>query len=290
MRFFCVDDLAPDTTIAVLRGACEVRDIEFVHVHAHAALPGPLEPGDALYRPAVSMKAVWAERQLWRPDTATFHADPDGPFVTISSPVEFWARLGLPVPRTLDPISTDRRQLDAQVEELSGYPVIVKFQGGEGGVGVMRADSSPALYSIIDYAFAKGSRPSLSAYVPDAVHYRVTVVGDRALTTYRNVTAAGDFRTYTSQDPDDYDLPISEELASLAVTATRALRLELAGVDILEHPSGRLYLLEANFPCYFATPETVAGIDVSGALVEHLMAKSARILDDLGAEQGASYP
>jgi ribosomal protein S6--L-glutamate ligase len=283
VRFFCVDDRAPEVTISVLRGACEARDVEFVHVRAHAALPGPLEPGDGLYRPAVSAKAIWVERQLWRADTASFHADPDGPFVLITSPVELWARLGLPVPRTLDPISTDRRQLDAQVEELSGYPVIVKFQGGEGGVGVMRADSSPALYSIIDYAFAKDSRPHLSAYVPDALHLRVIVVGDQAVTAYRNVTAVGDFRTYTSQDPDDYDLPISDELGALAVAATQALRLELAGVDILEHASGRRYLLEANFPCYFATPETVAGVDVSGALVEHLMAKSRRILGAGGA-------
>ena len=50
--------------------------------------------------------------------------------------------------------------------------------------------------------------------------------------------------------------------------------MELAGVDILQHPSGRLYLLEANFPCYFAHAQTLAGVDVAGAMVEHLMAKA----------------
>jgi hypothetical protein len=283
MRFFCVDDGVPDTTIEVLRAACAARDIDFVHVHARGAMPDPPDPGDLLYRPAVSMKAQWMERQLWHPDVATFHADPDGPFVTIQAPIERFQRCGLPVPRTFQPSSADRHELDSHVDDLGGYPVVVKFHGGEGGIGVLRADSSAALYSIVDYGLAKGAMPSVSAYIPDATHLRVIVVGDRAVTCYRNVTADGDFRTYGSQDPDDYDLPIGDELGSLAVGATQALRLELGGVDILVHASGRHYLLEANFPCYFALPETIAGVDVSGALVEHLVAKSRRLVGRVDA-------
>jgi hypothetical protein len=278
MRFFCVDDAVPGTTIEVLRAACVARDIAFVHVPSRGPVPDPPDAGDLMYRPAVSMKAQWMERQLWRPDVATFYADPDGPFVTVNAPVERFQRFGLPVPRTFQPSSNDRRDLDAHVDELDGFPVVVKFHGGEGGIGVLRADSAAALYSIVDYGLAKGAMPSVSAYIPDATHLRVIVIGDRAFTAYRNVTAGGDFRTYGSQDPDDYDLPISDELGALAVAAVQALRLELGGVDILEHASGRRYLLEANFPCYFALPETIAGVDVSGALVEHLMEKSRRLI------------
>jgi hypothetical protein len=282
MRFFCVDDAVPATTIDVLRAACERRDIEFLRVYARGPLPDPPDAGDLLYRPAVTLPALVAERQLWHPDVATFYADPDGPYVTIAAPVERWHRLGLPVPRTFQPTSPDRTELDVLVEQLAGYPVVVKFHGGEGGIGVLRADSSAALYSILDYGFAKATTPSVSAYIPDATHLRVIVMGDRAVTAYRNITSKGDFRTYGSQDPDDYDLPISEEMGELAVAAVQALRLELGGVDLLQHASGRLYLLEANFPCYFAMPETVAGIDVSGALVDHLVAKSHRLTGAAG--------
>ena len=62
-------------------------------------------------------------------------------------------------------------------------------------------------------------------------------------------------------------------MVCLAVSAVQAIRRELGGVDILEHPSGRLYLLEANFPCYFPQAQVVAGIDVAGAMVDHLLTK-----------------
>ena len=43
-------------------------------------------------------------------------------------------------------------------------------------------------------------------------------------------------------------------------------------VDVLEHPSGRLYLLEANSPCYFPQAEEY-GADVAGALLEYLLSQ-----------------
>lgn len=60
----------------------------------------------------------------------------------------------------------------------------------------------------------------------------------------------------------------------MAVTATRASRLEFGGVDVLEAPDGRLHVLESNFPYYFGQAQVVAGIDMAGAMVEHLMAKA----------------
>ena len=66
-------------------------------------------------------------------------------------------------------------------------------------------------------------------------------------------------------------------LEELAVRAVHSIRREFGGVDVLEHPSGRLYLLEANFPCYFGQAQDVIGVDIAGAMVEELQAKAARI-------------
>ena len=103
------------------------------------------------------------------------------------------------------------------------------------------------------------------------------VIGDKTVAAYRNQIEANDFRTYAGADPaDDFD-SIGESLSTVAIQACQALRVEFGGVDILEHSSGRLYLLEANFPCYFATAQEVAGLDISGALVDSLHKKSARL-------------
>lgn len=55
--------------------------------------------------------------------------------------------------------------------------------------------------------------------------------------------------------------------------AAHALGYDFAGVDILLHPSGRAYLLEANFPCFFPQAERFGRADVAGLMVEHLLAR-----------------
>ena len=79
------------------------------------------------------------------------------------------------------------------------------------------------------------------------------------------------------------DLPLFTHFRWVTKRLVQGIVKTPEGFDILVHASGRHYLLEANFPCYFALPETIAGVDVSGALVEHLVAKSRRLVGRVDA-------
>ena len=46
-----------------------------------------------------------------------------------------------------------------------------------------------------------------------------------------------------------------------------------AGVDILETADGKLYLLEANFPCYFAQAQVAVGVDIAVMMLDYLLQK-----------------
>ena len=281
MRFHCVDDGVPETTTRLLREACAARGIPYVHVDPRRFDYGDerqLQPGELLYRPAVSVAAMRVEQFLYADGVATFYTDADGVFFTPTTSPLLFQRAGLPIPRTFYVPSGDRRLLDSYVERLGGFPVVVKLLGYSRGVGTMRADSVPSLYSVIDFALAEGKSPLLCAYVDGAVHWRLVVVGERVVSAYRNRMEDGDFRTYASADAADFRVDGSNEMADLAVRAVRVLRNEFGGVDVLEHPTGRLYLLEANFPCYFATAQEVIGTDVSGAMLDHLVAKARRLV------------
>jgi glutathione synthase/RimK-type ligase-like ATP-grasp enzyme len=59
-------------------------------------------------------------------------------------------------------------------------------------------------------------------------------------------------------------------LAAPAVRAVRAQRLFFGGVDLLRHPSGRLYVIEVNFPCFFAQATLGGGVDVAGPMIDFL--------------------
>jgi hypothetical protein len=280
VRFFCVNDGVPHETTDRLHEACERRGVAYLEIDAQSFDFDParrLEPGDLLYRPAISTAAMRVEQFLYAPGVATFYKHDDSMFFdALSSPLQF-ERAGLPIPRTFYCSTGSRTLLRSFVERLGGFPVVVKLLGGQRGVGVMRADSYPSLFSLIDYALWQGKNPLISAYIPDAVHWRVVVVGKRAVAAYKNPTDADDFRTSGGDDPNDVTAEPAPRLEEIAVRAVDLLDNEFGGVDILEHPSGRCYLLEANFPCYFAHAQEVAGIDVAGAMLDYLIEKAARL-------------
>lgn len=277
--FYCIDDGVPRTTMLSLRRAALARGLRSVRVHPRRIDPrrGPLPPGSLLYSPSTSVVAERVEQQLWQPGVRTFHRRPEGPFVQTLNPLLAFTRAGLPVPRFIwvhrapETDATDLGELLPDwVDHLGGLPVVVKAGGGEGGIGTLRADSLPALRSLLDLLLARGSSPSLLAYVPDALHLRLVVVGDRVVTAYRNPIRPSDFRSEPSLDPADYDIEVDPEWADIAVQASHVVGYAFAGVDLLLHPSGRAYLLEANFPCYFAQAER-HGADVAGAMLDHLL-------------------
>jgi 2OG-Fe(II) oxygenase superfamily/RimK-like ATP-grasp domain len=280
MRFLYVNDNVPETTSSLLRLECARRGVDFDEIDApHFAFdPGrQADAGDLLYRAAVSNVAARVEQFLFHPRCATFYADPEGPLFGYLDARLIHGRAGISIPRSCQLSSNDRDYLRSVAAELGGFPLVLKLPGYSGGDGVMKVDSFPALFSLVDYLFIEGRQPQLMAFVDRATHWRVTVVGRRAVASYRNIEEEDDFRTYGSLDPADVMAPMPEGMADLAVRATEALRIETAGVDILEHPSGRLYVLECNFPCYFAHAQEVAGIDVAGAMLDWLIAKARRI-------------
>lgn len=279
--FYCVNDGVPESTTRLLREACATRSVDYQEIHAPLfdyRDERQLEPGDLLYRPAVSFTAIRVEQFLYADGVSTFYRDPEGVYFNPMAASLLFQRAGLDVPLTFYCPTPDRGLLSGYVERLGGFPVVVKMLGYSRGIGVIRVDSLPALYSVMDFATAEGKTPQLMAYVDEAVHWRLTVVGDRVASAYRNTQEIDDFRTYASESHEDFTAPAPPGMAELAVGAVRALRYEFGGVDVLQHPSGRLYLLESNFPCYFATAQEVIGTDIAGMMLEHLIAKSARLV------------
>lgn len=98
------------------------------------------------------------------------------------------------------------------------------------------------------------------------------MLGNRVLAATAREAGAGDFRSNGpgSRPLDPADPP--EGLAEIAVRAARVLRLEFGGADIIEADDGVLRICEFNFPCYFADQQQQTGVDIAGALVDHLIA------------------
>lgn len=274
MRFFCIEHDLPPETPRLLRAACARRHLDYVAVDAGAVDLTRLSPpvaGDILFRPATSERAIAVEQHLFRDDLGSVFTAPEGPSFACPEPSLLYERSGLPIARTLPGVRADRGWLRGAVDWLGGLPVVVKFPGLSGGRGVLRVDSLAGLFSLMDLAEARGDVPELCAFVDNAVHWRLVVVGDRVVSAYKNVNDDDDFRSSSDDNPANYRVEASADMIELAVLATQLNGVSFAGVDILQNARGELFLLEANSPCYFATAELVVGTDVSGAIVEHLV-------------------
>ncbi|MFT7623940.1 MAG: hypothetical protein ACI9WU_003126 [Myxococcota bacterium] len=280
LRFVCIAEPGtPTETISLLAEACAQRDVTFAGIDATTfdlTQGAALGPGDLLYRPGVGPAAYAVEQALFADGVRTFYRDPDGPWTYLGADLSLFARHGLSVPRALPCRSADPAQLRAEVAYLGGLPLVLKY-GGEGGIGTVRADTWPTLISLADMAVDRGPALTMVQYIPDAMHWRLVVVGDEVVAAYPNPTRPDDFRSTPSEDASDYLASGPPAAEQLAIAAARVLRLDCVGADLLVTPSGQVYLLEANFPFYFPQAQTVGGIDVAGHMLDWLLRPATRL-------------
>ncbi|MBV1857831.1 MAG: hypothetical protein KUG77_05415 [Nannocystaceae bacterium] len=287
-QFFIVLDEGPCVLSEQLVAAAGARGLGCAVVVS--AIVDPLQlpqlgPGDLLYRIGVSDRATVAEQLLCGPGVATLYQDALGPHRLIDTQCLFLSRHGVPVPAALYSLPRNEAELRAAVDSLGGLPIILKQPGHSLGVGVMRLDTWTSLHSVVDMLRASvGDQVVLMAAIEPAVHWRIIVVGGVCAAAYRNPLRPDDFRTYVVEEPEYFENPAPPAAVDAAVRATAVLGLTCGGVDVLVHESGAVYVLEVNFPFYFAHPMQAANVDVAAAMVDALLnATSDSIPDDVSS-------
>ena len=103
---------------------------------------------------------------------------------------------------------------------------------------------------------------------------RCFVVGDRVVAAMRREAPAGDFRSNLHRGGSAKKVRPSRAEVETAVRSARILGLGVAGVDLIRSDRGPL-VLEVNSSPGLEGIEAVTGIDVAGAVVEHVAARGA---------------
>ena len=268
MRLILISGPVERETDRMLEAACAARDLPCVTlVPGRAAGLDLGAPGERrlIYRTGVSQACITAEMLLYRAGDAAMH----DPHFHYSQQAVLFQLAGLPRPRTIFVPDPDRAALGRQVENLGGFPVVVKQPGQENGHGVSLARDLAAL---VEHIATSPGVPTLEAFVPHTRCWRVTVLAGKVLATTARVAGDGDFRTNGPGSGPVRDADAPDGLGEIALRAARTLRLEFGGADIMEADGGQLYLGEFNFPCFFADQQRMTGVDIAGAIVERLMA------------------
>lgn len=275
-EFHLVNDGVPKISTEIIKNACNNKNISYIEHSSQNFVFEPerrISPGNILFRPAISLSAMRVEQFLYQPGVSTFYKSTWGVLYSCTNTPLLFEATGIPIPRSFYLNQGNREVLDYYVSQLGGFPVILKVIGSSRGIGVMKFDNKDSFYSVVDYVLSSGQLPVLSAFIDNAIHWRCTVVGKKVVAAYFNPVEADDFRTFGSTNKQDIFTDIDPELEATAVQATNVLGIEFGGVDILQHDSGRYYVLECNFPCYYAHAQEHGGIDVAEAMVEFLLQK-----------------
>lgn len=177
------------------------------------------------------------------------------------------AQRGLPIPPSLTVGSA--AFLENAVAEIGEYPFILKPFYGTHGRGVMLLDTPTALTSTVDALCDLHHDYVIQSFVKEAdgVDIRVLVVGGEAIAAMKRSAPPGEFRANIHKGGIGEAVALPEEYTRLAIKATAALELEIAGVDLLETNEGPV-VLEVNPSPGFEELQSVAGINIAAAIIE----------------------
>jgi len=175
---------------------------------------------------------------------------------------------GLPIPRTI--LAKFPVDVDVIGREL-GFPVVVKTLRSTRGAGVVLCQDREQFHSFVsllgdanpsaDFIFQKYIRSSHGRDV------RLLVIGDRIIATMERRSRDGGFKSNISLGGYGVSISPPPEMADLALKAARALRLDIAGIDVL-YDEGGYRICEANSSPGFEGLEKVCRISVPDKVLD----------------------
>ena len=160
------------------------------------------------------------------------------------------------------------------IKMVGGAPLILKLLEGAQGRGVVLAETQKAAESVINAMKSLNANLLVQEFIKEAggKDLRCFVIGNKVVSAIERTAAVGDFRSNIHQGGSAQAVRIRPEERKLAVAATRALGLDVAGVDIIRSERGPL-LLEVNPSPGLEGIETATGKDLAGQMIQEVERK-----------------
>lgn len=179
------------------------------------------------------------------------------------------AKRGIGLPKTAFAHHAD--SVDDLIRTVGGTPVIVKLLEGTQGVGVVMCETKKAAESVIQAFRGLKAYLLVQEFIAEAkgADLRCLVVGDKVVAAMRRQGAEGEFRSNLHRGGYAEAAKITPSERKTAVSACKALGLQVAGVDILRSDRGAL-VLEVNSSPGLEGIEKSTGKDIAGLVIQHV--------------------
>ncbi|TCP97830.1 SSU ribosomal protein S6P modification protein [Cricetibacter osteomyelitidis] len=185
--------------------------------------------------------------------------------------LQLLASASVAVPNTL--LSGNEFEPSHSVQQVQ-YPCIIKTLSGSQGIGVMLAEGKQSAVSILE-TLKQNEIPTLvQDFIAEAsgADVRCFIIGNQVVATMQRFGKCGEFRANFHRGGSAEKITLSETDKAIAIKATQALGLDVAGVDLIFSKQGTL-VLEVNASPGLELIEKTSGIDIAVQMIAYLEKK-----------------
>jgi ribosomal protein S6--L-glutamate ligase len=157
------------------------------------------------------------------------------------------------------------------IKMCGGAPLVIKLLEGTQGVGVVLAETTNAAESVIEAFRGLNANILVQEFIKEAegADIRCVVVGGKVVAAMKRQAAAGEFRSNLHRGGSAQTVKISGEERAVAISAAKAMGLNVAGVDLLRSNHGPV-VMEVNSSPGLEGIEQSSKKDVAGKIIEFI--------------------
>jgi [lysine-biosynthesis-protein LysW]---L-2-aminoadipate ligase len=162
-------------------------------------------------------------------------------------------------------------QAKLAVQELGGYPVVIKPPKGSWGRLLAKVNDEDTLEAIIEHKDVLGSPDQKAIYIQQYVNkpgrdIRAFVINDITIAAiYRD---SPHWITNTARGGSATNCPVTKELETICAKASQAVGGGILAMDVFETEQG-FSINEINHTMEFKNSEAPTNVSISGAIVDY---------------------
>ena len=185
--------------------------------------------------------------------------------------LQYLSRKGIPFPKTA--FSYTSEGYNNLLDVIDGESFIIKLNEGTQGIGVFLAEDKKQANNFLRTFDQIDVPVMLQEFIEESAgtDLRCFVVGGKVIASMRRKAQDGDFRANISLGGHSEKSELTPEEENMALKASEAIGLNIAGVDLISSNRGPL-VIEVNTAPDFMTGEwgleKISGVDVAGAIID----------------------
>ncbi|WP_109302202.1 30S ribosomal protein S6--L-glutamate ligase [Aquimarina sp. AU474] len=183
--------------------------------------------------------------------------------------LQILSKAGLGLPKTV--FTNYSKDVSEVISHVGGAPLIIKLLEGTQGLGVVLAETKTAAESVLDAFNGLQARVIVQEFVREAkgADIRAFVVDGEVVGAMKRQAKEGEFRSNLHRGGTASVINLTRHEEQAAILAAKALKMGVAGVDLLQSNRGPL-ILEVNSSPGIEGIENATGRDIAKSIIRYI--------------------